>query len=74
MRASRVNRFFLGQACAAFERAAHEIYGRVRIKLAALERRVAEVRLKSAEKIGAAAAAIHPVERCGPQLNHAPES
>jgi transposase len=43
----------------AFERAQRiKSMERVRIKLAALERRVAEGRLKSAEKIGAAAAAI----------------
>ena len=43
----------------AFERAQRiKSMERVRIKLAALERRVAEGQLKSAEKIGAAAAAI----------------
>src|SRR5262249_24075042 len=43
----------------AFERAQRiKSMERVRIKLAALERRVAEGRLKLAEKIGAAAAAI----------------
>ena len=49
----------------AFERAQRiKSMERVRIKLAALERRVAEGRLKSAEKIGAAAAAILARNHC----------